>query len=208
MPGPSWLSAAALRDREPRAVVPDRQLSRRRIAIGPGQPRDRHALCAGIAHVLAVVDVEVLPIGAQGRGHVADTAEHEPVGRLTHVSVRRRVQDDAEVVPRATAIARARGADIRQLTIVAAARAGRAFVVVEAVPRAGGVRDDGLHPDAVAGMGIEDGQLASLQPIEAGTGRVNRHAAPRREDEQPRSAVLEVPHERIAGVDLAGQQQS
>ena len=78
-------------------------------------------------------------------------------------SVWRRVQDDAEVVPRSTAIGRARGADIRQSTIVAAARAGRAFVVEKPyhVPAASGTMASIQTPSPGWGLKMATGRVAA-----------------------------------------------
>ena len=133
-------SAATFSHRQPHVLVPDLDPTRRLVAIGPGQARGRHALRRGVASVLAEVEIQELLVVVERGGHVADAAEREAIGRATGGAVWRRVEHDAEVVPGASEIDGACGADARQLPIRAAALVGRALVMVEAVPAGRGRR--------------------------------------------------------------------
>ena len=85
---------------------------------------------------------------------------------------------------------------------------GRDLVVVIAVPRAAVVRDDGFHPDAMAGVRVERDLVRSLEArqgcphVEAG------HALVRGHHEQRRLPVHEVPHGRAVRIRYPGKNEA
>ena len=152
--------------RQPRVVVPDRQAAGRAVAIGPRHTRHGHTLRGGVASVLAEVEVEELLVAIEGCAHVAHAAEDEAVGRFAGRGTGRRIEHDAEVVPRAAEVGRAGGADARQLPLGPAAVVGGPLMMIEAVPLVVVVGDERLEPHAVSRVGRERDAAFDAEPLE------------------------------------------